>query len=351
MSAGHRRAADAADIESQLTKIERDGGTGTITFGRAGSLHVSSLGKPYFGNGVTKGALMRYYASVWTALAPHVRDRPLVLKRYPDGASGPMFFQQNAGEHVPEIVRVETVDTRDEGPKPRIVGGDLPTLLYTVQIGSIEVHPWLSRVGNVDATDRCLIDLDPGDDVPFSRVVVLARELLAIIGACGLKAGAKTSGSSGIHLVIPLPEGVSYDTSAELAMMVARVVATSQPERATVERSLSARPPGTIYVDPLQNARGKSMACAYSVRAKEGAPVSAPLLERELTSRLRLGAFTVKTMSRRVSRLGDLWGEAMTHAPARRSIAKAMQTLEGMLENAPAATTPTRGQERRRSRG
>ena len=351
MSAAQKRTAISTGVESQLARIERDGGTGDITFGRAGSLHVSSLGKPYFGNGVTKGALMRYYASVWTALSPHVRDRPLVLKRYPDGTSGPMFFQQNAGEHVPEIVRVETVDTRDEGPKPRIVGGDLATLLYTVQIGSIEVHPWLSRVGTVDATDRCLIDLDPGDDVPFPHVVALARDLLGIIGACGLKAGAKTSGSSGIHLVIPLPTGVSYDASAKLAMMLARVVVMGQPERATVERSLSARPPGTIYVDSMQNARGKSMACAYSARAKEGAPVSAPLLERELTSRLRLAAFTVKTMPSRVSRMGDFWGKAMTPAPTKRSITKAMQALAGMLEDAAAPLPPKRGEKRRASRG
>ena len=344
------RPQDPTDLARQLDHIERDGGTGDLTIGRKGTLHVSSLGKPYFANGVTKGALMRYYASVWPALAPHVRDRPLVLKRYPDGASGPMFFQQNAGD-VPDVVRVETVDTRDEGRKARIVGGDLATLLYTVQIGSIEVHPWLSRVTDVDSTDRCLIDLDPGDDVLFFNVVALARDILDIIHACGLKAGVKTSGSSGIHLVIPLPPGIGYDTSAELAMSVARVAAVRAPERATVERSLSARPAGTIYVDPMQNARGKSMACAYSVRAKEGAPVSAPVRERELTKRLRLTAFTVKTMPRRVSRVGDLWGEALTPVPAKRSIARALQALGRMLDDAPVAPKPPRGLKRRQSRG
>ena len=340
----------AADIGSQLEHIERDGGTGDLDFGRAGSLHVSSLAKPYFEKGTTKGGLMRYYAKVWDALAPHVRDRPLVLKRYPDGASGPMFFQQNAGEHVPEIVRVESLDTRDDGAKPRIVGGDLATLLYTVQIGSIEVHPWLSRVASVDTPDRCLIDLDPGDDVPFSQVVALTRMLLAIIRDAGLQAGVKTSGSSGIHLVIPLPAGVSYDTSGELAMRIARVGVARHPETATVERSLSSRPAGTIYVDPMQNARGKSMACAYSVRAKEGAPVSTPLSERELTARLRLSAFTVSTVPRRVARLGDLWAAALAPAPSKRAIARAMQVLEQMLEDAPLATKPKRGQNRSRSR-
>lgn len=346
MSAKAKQTRDAESVEAQLLEIEHRGGSGDLDLGRGKTLHVSSLGKPYFRDGTTKGALMRYYASVWSALMPHVRDRPLVLKRYPDGASGPMFFQQNAGDHVPDVVRVEEVDTRDDGAKPRIIGGDLATLLYTVQIGSIEVHPWLSRVGHVDTPDRCLLDLDPGDDVPFSQVVALTRELLAIIHESGLTAAVKTSGASGMHLVVPLPAGISYDASAELAMLIAQVCVARNPERATVERSLSSRPAGTIYVDPMQNARGKSMACAYSVRAKEGAPVSAPLSERELTARLRLSSFTVETVPKRVRRDGDLWGAALTLAPTRRALAKAAEVLGDMLERAPTATRPKRTRKR-----
>ena len=332
-----------ADVVSQLRDIEQAGGSGEVTLGRSRTLHVSSLTKTYFANGVTKGALMRYYASVWPVLAPHVRDRPLVLKRYPDGASGAMFFQQNAGAHVPEIVRVETIDTRDDGAKPRIIGGDLATLLYTVQIGSIEVHPWLSRLPDINTPDRCLIDLDPGDDVPFSRVVALARDLLGIIQGCGLHAAVKTSGSSGIHLVIPLPPKTSYDTSAVLALLLARAAAHAHPERATVERSLRARPAGTIYVDPMQNARGKSMACAYSVRVTEGATVSAPVRAAELTSRLRLSAMALRTMPRRVARVGDLWGEALAPVPTKRTLTQAVQTLKGLVDNSTRNAQPRRG--------
>jgi bifunctional non-homologous end joining protein LigD len=348
MSAKAKKATGTAGIESQLQQIERESGSGDVDFGRGGTLHVSSLGKPYFENGITKGALMRYYVKVWGALMPHVRDRPLVLKRYPDGASGPMFFQQNAGEHVPDSVRVEEVETRDEGAKPRIIGGDLATLLYTVQIGSIEVHPWLSRVGRVNTPDRCLIDLDPGDDVPFSQVVGLTRQLLAIIREAGLRAAVKTSGASGMHLVVPLPPGVSYDASSELAMLIARVCVARNPDHATVERSIGSRPAGTIYVDPMQNARGKSMACAYSVRAKEGATVSAPLGERELTARLRLSSFTMQTVPGRVTRLGDLWGTALTAAPSRRTLVQAAQVLGQMLNDAPSptATRPQRARKR-----
>ena len=335
-----------ADVISQLAAIERAGGVGALKFGRGAELRVSSLDKQYFGEGITKGALMRYYATIWPVLKPAVKDRPLVLKRYPDGASGPMFFQQNAGEHVPDVVRVETFNTKDDGPKPRIVGGDLITLLYTVQIGTIEVHPWLSRVDDVNAADRCLIDLDPGDDVPFKAVVALAKDILGIVRQCGLTAAVKTSGSSGIHLVIPLPPKTSYDTSAGLAMLVARAVSMQRPERATVERSLSARPDGTIYVDAMQNARGKSMACAYSVRAKNGAPVSAPLREDELTARLRTATYSLRSMPRRVARVGDIWSEALAIRTGKRILTNAMKTLEQLVDDAGEASAPRRGQKR-----
>jgi bifunctional non-homologous end joining protein LigD len=302
------------------------------------------LNKVYFPQGgVTKGALMRYYTHVSPVLLPHLDGRPLVLKRYPEGIGGSMFFQQDAGPHVPDVVRVKALPTEEKGVRARIVGGDLVTLLYTVQLGAIEAHPWLSRVDDIDSPDRCLIDLDPGDDVPFSQVVALARDVLRIVEQCGLRGAVKTSGSSGIHVVLPLPAGTTYDMSAQLAMLVARTVVALRPERATVERSVQGRPAGTIYVDAMQNARGKSMASAYSVRAKPGAPVSAPLAPRELTARLRLGAFTVRTMPARVARTGDMWGEALGKGPASRAMARAIDALEATL----AASTPSRGGQRR----
>ena len=340
-----------ADVEAQLLAIERGEGDGNIELDN-GKLHVSSLGKTYFAkSGTTKGALMRYYARIWPVLHAHVEGRPLVLKRFPDGVGGQMFFQQNAGPRVPEGVRVKTFDTKDEGPKPRIIGGDLLTMLYTVQLGAIEVHPWLSRTRDIDAADRCLIDLDPGDDVPFSHVVDLARHVLKIAKQCELPIAVKTSGSSGMHLVIPLPPRTSYDTSAQLALLVARAVVAHRPERATVQRSIRARPKGTIYVDALQNARGKSMACAYSVRAREDGTVSAPLRERELTSRLRTSAFTIRTVPARVAKVGDVFGEALANRPTARTIKDAMRALEQVLEERPEAAEPQRKVKRSRAGG
>jgi bifunctional non-homologous end joining protein LigD len=326
-------AARAADVEAQLAALERGPGEGELDLGRGVSLHVSSLAKVYFPEaGITKGALMRYYTRVSPVLLPHIAGRPLVLKRYPDGVGGPMFFQQDAGPHLPDVVQTAMLSTLDKGDRARIVGGELATLLYTVQLGAIEVHPWLSRISDIDSADRCLIDLDPGDDVPFSAVVSLAREVRRIAEECGLSVAVKTSGSSGIHLVIALPPRTSYETSAELAMGIARVAAAARPGDATVERSIGARPPGTIYVDAMQNARGKSAASAYSVRAKPGATVSAPLAPDELTGRLRMAAFTVKTMPARVARVGDLYGDALTGRPTTaRALARALRVLDTTL--------------------
>jgi bifunctional non-homologous end joining protein LigD len=339
-----KRAADYSDVESQLRAIERGADEGEIVLGRGQRLHVSSLSKPYFPEaGITKGGLMRYYTRVAPFLLPQIEDRALVLKRYPDGVAGPMFFQQNAGDHVPDTVRVATLDTAELGAKPRIIGGDLLTLLYTVQLGAIEVHPWLSRAHDVDSADRCLIDLDPGDDVPFSTVSTLAREVARIAEGCGLPVAIKTSGASGIHIVLPLAPRTTYETSAALAMALARALVAQHPDVATVERGVKARPKGSIYVDALQNARGKSMAAPYSVRARDSASVSAPLHERELTSRLRIDSFTVRSMPARLARTGDLWGDAIATRPTARAIARAMARLDDAASAPPpSADRPAR---------
>ena len=328
-----RSASAAGSVEAQLAAIERDGGDGDVTIGRGVKLHVSSLDKVYFPEaGVTKGALMRYYARVAPVLLPQLDGRPLVLKRYPEGVAGEMFFQQDAGPHVPEVVRVQALDTEDKGKRMRIIGGDLATLLYTVQLGAIEVHPWLSRVEAIDSPDRCLIDLDPGDDVRFPAVVALANDILRIVKECGMTAAAKTSGSTGMHVVLPLPPRTSYDTSVRLASLIAELAVRLRPTVATVERSIQGRPAGSIYVDAMQNARGKSAASAYSVRARAGATVSAPVEPSELTGRLRMSAFTTRTMPARIAQNGDIWGRALAARPTTRAISRAMQMLEDALD-------------------
>jgi bifunctional non-homologous end joining protein LigD len=316
----------AGAIIRQLDDIQASGGDGALEFGRGKSLHVSSLDKLYFpDDGITKGDVMRYYAGVSPMLLPIIKDRPLVLKRFPDGIDGQSFFQQNAGAHVPKGVRVARLATAEGDRAARIIGGDLLTLLYTVQIGTIAVHAWQARLETHDSADSATIDLDPGRGVPFSSVVTLAKQIKVELDKVELQSAIKTSGSRGLHIALPLPPKTAFEDATRVAELIAERVVEEHPDRATTERSIKARPAGTIYVDAQQNAEGKSVVAAYSVRERSGAPVSAPLDWRELRATLRLEAFTVETMPARLRRVGDLWGAAMKRRNSQRAIDRVLR--------------------------
>jgi len=301
------RAASNTSIISTLDAITHDTGTGRIDFAPGRSLEVSHLDKVFFpDDGVTKGDVMRYYARVANYILPAIADRPLVLKRTPDGVNGELFFQQNAPESVPDAVRVENVAENGE-PQRRYVGGDLPTVLHLVQLGCISLDPWMSRIGNLDDADYAIIDLDPGPGASFKIIARVALWLQQALTQLGLTAVPKTSGSRGIHIAIPMPRATPFHTALAAAQAAATQVVAEHPRYATVERALENRPRGTVYLDCLQNARGKSVAAAYSVRAKPGATVSAPLTWDEVDEALDPHQFTVATMPKRLERTGDLW--------------------------------------------
>jgi bifunctional non-homologous end joining protein LigD len=317
-------ARTPTSVVEQLEEIEASGGDGEVKVG-AKRLHVSSLGKVFFPkSGITKGDVMRYYAAMSPVVLPLIKDRPLVLKRYPDGIRGPSFFQQNAGPKIPDVVRTAIVTAADGSRARRIIGGDLVTLLYLVQIGTIAVHSWQSRIRTHEFADSTTIDLDPADDVPFSEVVALAKKIRAQLDRMGLVAAIKTSGASGLHIVLPLPPKTAYSQAALIAERIAERVVEADPERATIERSMKRRPKGSIYVDALQNAEGKSVVAAYSVREREKATASAPLEWRELRGTLRIDSFTIATMPLRLRKVGDLWGAAMKRRNTRQAIAAAL---------------------------
>jgi bifunctional non-homologous end joining protein LigD len=317
-------------IEEQLLQIERSGGDGSIRVARGKSLELSSLDKPYFpAIGATKGELMRYYAKVAPLILPLMADRPLVLKRSPEGVEGEIFFQQKPPARTPPAVRIEPipapeVDGKRAKAEPRIVGGDMATLLYTVQLGCISVDPWFSRVGKIEYPDFAILDLDPGPKAGFRGVVRAAQLVHEELERLSLRAALKTSGSRGLHVAIPLPRQTTYDTALALAERVARRVAETNPKAATVERSLSDRPPAAVYVDYLQNARGKSVACAYCARAKAGATVSTPLHWSELGNALDPAEFTIRSVPERIAEAGDIWGDAMKRANTRRTVTSAI---------------------------
>lgn len=312
----------ATAILKQLEDIEADGGNGELDFGRGKTLSVSSLDKVFFPKpGFTKGDVMRYYATVAPVLLRSIRDRPMILKRYPDGIEGSSFYQQNAGAKLPDAVRTARI-----GSATRIVAGDLPTLLYTVQIGAIAVHTWQSKIQSHQYADTTTIDLDPGDGVSFADVVTLAKYIKDELDNAGLKAAIKTSGASGMHIALPLPPKTAHDAAARIAAEIAGRVVEAHPDLATVERSLKSRPAGTIYVDAQQNAEGKSVVAAYSVRERTTATVSAPLDWKELRRTLRLESFTIKTMPARLRRVGDLWGSALKRRNTQRAIDRVLGT-------------------------
>ena len=302
---------------TQLSEIEAtSSGSGSLVLPGGASLSVTSLGRVVLPRGkgmpaVTKGDLLRYYVHIAPVLLPAVADRPLVLKRYHTAEGGrarQTFYQQHAPTTVPDGIRVAVVG---DGEKRRFIAGDLTTLLYVVQLGAISIDPWHARVGSPDTPDYAIIDLDPGPGVGFPAVVDCARWVKDELDRLRLHALAKTSGASGMHIVIPMPEGVPGDAARLLAEVVAVRVAAQHPRLATVVRSVRARPKGSIYVDYLQNIRGKTVASVYSARAEPGATVSTPLRWDEVTEGLDPRAFTIATLPARVGEVGDLWAAAM----------------------------------------
>ena len=308
---GTGKTLGAAKILTQLEEAEERGGEARIEISRDSALDVTNLGKVFFpGKKLTKGDLMRYYVEVAPYVLPVMADRPLVLKRFPNGVTGPSFFQQNAGE-PPEGVRTETIHTQGGSTNLRIVGGDLTTLLYIVQLGSVSVDPWHSRVQSLDFADYSIIDLDPGPRAPFKRVVEVARWAKEVMDDLGLHGAIKTSGSSGLHIYLPLPPNTPNEAATLVAQIVATRVSEEHPKVATIERFVKARGAATVYVDYLQNIIGKTVAGAYSARANSDAMVSTPIEWDELTDDLDPREFTIETAPQRFAETGDIWAAQM----------------------------------------
>jgi bifunctional non-homologous end joining protein LigD len=300
------------DLIGAIAALEEARGAGALDLGDGAQLDVSNLDKPFFPKrGFTKGDLMAYYASVSPLLLPAVADRPLVMKRFPNGVGGESFYQQRAPEDPPADVRVEPV--ADEGLKTqrRLIGGDLATLLYVVQLGAISIDPWHSRVQSVGSADYAIVDLDPGPRSSFRRVVDVALWVGEELDRLGLHGMPKTSGASGIHIVLPLIAGTPNETARLVAELVATRVAEQHPRETTVTRWVQSRPSASVYVDFLQNIRGKTVASVYSARATPDATVSAPLRWSELTPALDPRAFTIESMAGRLREVGDLWRDGM----------------------------------------
>jgi bifunctional non-homologous end joining protein LigD len=301
------RAAPLRNLEpvlDQLSTLESARRDGTITLPDGNAIRVTNLHKIFWpGAKLTKGDLFRYYVRVAPYLLPAVSDRPLVMKRFPNGVAAKPFYQHRALD-VPAGVRTEVVSVVEE--RPQIIGGTLTALLYTTQLAAISQDPWFSRVQHPQWADYAALDLDPADGVPFERVLDVARAIRDELDTLGVTGVPKTSGADGLHIYVPLPAGTPYDAGMLFCQIVAAVVVHKHPKLATVERSVSARGK-RVYIDCLQNILGKTLATAYSARASEYAGVSTPLTWQEIDDGVDRREFTIKTAPARFEKVGDLW--------------------------------------------
>ena len=299
------KAAGAALLD-QIDALQDRGGNGVLELPGGERLEVSNLGKTFWpGLKLTKGDLLRHYVRVAAVILPVLADRPLVLKRYPNGVAAKPFYQHRAPDTLPPGVRVQMMET-DTEKRPHFVGGDLKTLLYTAQLAAISQDPWFSRVDSDDVVDHVAIDLDPPDGAPFARVLDVARWVREELQALGAPGFPKTSGAGGLHVYVPMPPGTTYDAGLLFCQIVATMVANRHPRAATLERSVAARG-SRIYVDYLQNIRGKTLASAYSVRANDFAGVSTPLTWDEVDEGVTPKDFTIRNAAERLAAAGDLW--------------------------------------------
>ena len=255
-------------------------------------------------DGYTKAGLVEYYDRIAPFLLPYLKDRPLVLTRYPDGIAGKSFFQKDAPEWIPAWIRTERIHSTAAGRDiDYFVVNDRASLRYVINLGTIPLHMWSSHLGSLERPDWLVLDLDP-KAAPFTDVVRVARALHRILDTLELPSYVKTSGKTGLHVLLPLGARYDDETTRTFARLLAVLGVEAEPTIATVVRPLRSRG-GKVYIDWGQNGHGQTIVAPFSVRPLPGAPVSCPLRWEEVTARLEPARFTIATTPPRVEKLGD----------------------------------------------
>ena len=299
-------AGSSSDPEEEL----RTGKSESLDIESDGQrLHLTHLNKIFYPLvGLKKRDLLAYYYRMSKYILPFVKDRPLVLRRYPDGVDGKAFFQKEAPSYLPDWIDTATVYSDERGGNMKyIVANNRATLLYLTNLGCIDHNPWSSRADSQDRPDYVFFDLDPTPKTPFSAVLQIARDIYDLLKSIRLNCFLKTSGASGFHIFIPLEPQYTYEQARTFADVVGRVVGEANPKLVTFERTVHKRPEGRILIDALQNARGKPLACVYSARAFPKATVSAPVTPEELKKSISPEKWNLKSFNARFEEVGDLW--------------------------------------------
>lgn len=284
----------------------------------------TNLKKPYWPQeGITKGDVLKYYLKVGKEITEHIKDRPLSLNRFPNGVQGKSFFQKRVPDNTPPWVRSEMLHLSSRGRFARcFVGEDIKGLLWLANQGSIEFHGWLSRIDNIDEPDLAVIDLDPARGATWNMVVKVARSFARLLKELNLKGFPKTSGGRGLHIYLPVQRGYSFSDTRSLVEGLGKVIKNAMPAMvALYERRVEERW-GKVYIDYLQNGRGKTMVVPYSLRPFPGAPVSTPLLWEEVTEGLDPRTLNIYSVEKLLQRRGD------TYEP----LGKCRQEIRGALE-------------------
>jgi len=269
------------------------------------SVRFTNLKKVFWpAEGYTKGDLIGYYESISPLLLPYLEDRPLVLTRYPDGIGGKSFFQKDAPGFAPSWVRTERVYSKDAKREiDYFIVNDATTLSYVINLGTIPLHLWGARLASLDRPDWLILDLDP-KGAPFTDVVEVAQTLHGILDELELPSYVKTSGATGLHILVPLGARYSHEETRGFARLLALMAVDALPDIATIARPIHSRG-GKVYVDFGQNGHGLTIVAPYSVRPLPGAPVSCPLRWSEVTRSLDPSRFTIVTLPKRFEKMGD----------------------------------------------
>jgi bifunctional non-homologous end joining protein LigD len=276
-----------------------------IQIGRE-QVSVTSLDRIYWPDEkLTKFDLLCFYLKIADQVMPFLKDRPAILQRWPRGIKAPMFFQQDL-ESAPAFIKTVRLTNQEGRQLDYAVYTTVGSLIHFTNLGSIEHHPWHSTIKHLDKPDYIAIDLDP-KSAPWENVLQVALVVKEVVDDIRLIAYPKTSGSSGIHIYVPLKPSNTYEKVAEFARLLAGEVARRAPKIATIERTIAKRKSSQVYVDWMQNARGKSLAAVFSARAKPKATVSMPLTWKQVASGVKISDFTITNVPELTKKKGNPW--------------------------------------------
>ena len=291
----------------EFMSLDRPKGDLQLEVGRE-RVSLTSLDRVYWPDEkLTKFDLLCFYLKVADYIMPFLKDRPAILQRWPRGINAPMFFQQDV-ESAPDFIKTVRLTNQEGRELDYGVYTTIGSVLHFVNLGTIEQHPWHSTIKRLDKPDWIAIDLDP-KKAPWENVLQVALMVKEVADEIGLEVFPKTSGSSGLHIYVPLKPTNEYDKAGEFARLLASEVARRAPKIATVERSLAKRASTQVYVDWMQNARGKSLAAVFTARAKPKATVSMPLTWKQISQGVKITDFTITNVPELLKKKGDSWAD------------------------------------------